>query len=180
LFGEIDNGKMILNDSGIMIKTVWHEIPVYYHGFNIHEFIVMPNHIHGIIQIISNPKPVGAGHCACPITEWQPIIGPSIIGPSIIGPSIIGPSIIGPSIIGQPRGVAPTTMSLFDIVHRFKTLTTKRYTDGVKNNNWPRFNKKLWQRNYYEHIIRDEKSYAQISAYIQTNPLKWQDDNYYD
>ncbi len=39
--------------------------------------------------------------------------------------------------------------------------------------------KKLWQRNYYEHIIRDENSYYQISEYIQTNPLKWQDDEYY-
>ncbi len=153
VFGEIKNGEMVLNDAGMMIKTVWHEIPVYYHGFNIHEFIIMPNHVHGIIQIISNPKPVGAGPCACPVNERQ-------------------------QQIGQPQGVAPT-MSLFDIVHRFKTLTTKRYMDGVKNNDWPRFNKKLWQRNYYEHIIRNEKSCYQISEYIQTNPVKWQDDKYY-
>ncbi|HDH05811.1 MAG TPA: hypothetical protein ENH01_08885 [Nitrospirae bacterium] len=83
-----------------------------------------------------------------------------------------------PPTNGQPRGGAPT-MSLSDVMHRFKTLTTKRYTDGVKNNDWPRFNKKLWQRNYYEHIIRDENSYYQISEYIQTNPLKWQDDKYH-
>jgi len=60
LFGEIKNGEMVLNDAGMMIKTVWHEIPVYYHKFNVREFVVMPNHIHRIIQIISNPKPVGA------------------------------------------------------------------------------------------------------------------------
>jgi REP element-mobilizing transposase RayT len=52
-----------------MINDVWQEIPVYYHGFNIHEFVVMPNHIHGIIEITSTPKiaspPVGAGPCAC-------------------------------------------------------------------------------------------------------------------
>ena len=154
VFGEIKNGEMVLNDAGMMIKTVWHEIPVYYHGFNIHEFIVMPNHVHGIIQIISNSKSVGAGPCACPINEWK-------------------------QIIGQPQGVAPT-MSLSDIVHRFKTLTTKRYTDGVKNNNWPRFDKRLWQRNYYEHIIRNEKTYYQISEYIETNPLKWKNDKYYE
>ncbi|HDZ62075.1 MAG TPA: hypothetical protein ENH40_02885 [Nitrospirae bacterium] len=80
--------------------------------------------------------------------------------------------------MGNHGGGAPT-MSLSDVMHRFKTLTTKRYTDGVKNNDWPRFNKKLWQRNYYEHIIRDENSYYQISEYIQTNPLKWQDDKYH-
>ncbi len=72
------------------------------------------------------------------------------------------------------------TMSLSDILHRFKTLTTKRYTDGVKQNNWPRFNKKLWQRNYYEHIIRDENSYFGIAEYTQTNPMKWQEDKYYE
>jgi len=161
LFGKIENREMILNDAGMMIKTVWHEIPVYYHEFNVYEFVVMPNHVHGIIQITSNSKSVGAGPRACPINEWQQINWKP------------------QKIIGQPQGVAPT-MSLSDIVHRFKTLTTKRYTDGVKNNDWARFNKKLWQRNYYEHIIRDEKSYYQISEYIQTNPMKWQDDKYYE
>jgi len=153
-FGGIKKGEIILNDAGKMIKTVWDEIPVYYQRFNVHEFIVMPNHIHGIIQIASNPNLVGAGPCAC------------------LNPCIAND-------IGQPQGVAPT-MSLSDVVHRFKTLTTKRYVDGVKNNGWPRFNKKLWQRNYYEHIIRDEKSYNKLSDYIINNPMSWQEDKYYE
>ncbi len=144
-FGEIQNGEMVLNDAGMMINTVWDEIPIYYNGFNLHEFVVMPNHVHGIIQII--PNPVGAT--------------------------------TGAGGVGGLSHVSVAPLSLSDIVHRFKTLTTKQYTDGVKNNNWPRFNKKLWQRNYYEHIIRDEKAYHQISEYIQTNPLTWQDDKYY-
>ncbi len=149
-----------MNDAAIMIKTVWHEIPEYYDEFNVHECVVMPNHVHGIIQIISNP--VGAGPRACPVC-----CRPNELQQKNVRPTK-----------GQPRGVAPT-MSLSDIVHRFKTLTTKQYTDGVKNNDWPRFNRKFWQRNYYEHIIRDENSYYQISEYIQTNPLKWLDDKYY-
>ena len=161
LFGEIEKGEMVLNDAGMMIKTVWHEIPAYYHKFNIRGFVVLPNHIHGIIQIMNKSDHVGAGPRACPINEWQQTNGQPR------------------KRIGQPQGVAPT-MSLSDIVHRFKTLTTKRYTDGVNNNDWPRFNKKLWQRNYYEHIIRGEKTYYQISEYIQTNPLKWRDDKYYE
>jgi len=48
------------------------------------------------------------------------------------------------------------TLSLGDMVHRFKAMTTKRYTDGVKQSGWPSFPGKLWQRNYWEHIIRDE------------------------
>ena len=152
LFGDIKNEGFIFNDSGRMVQTIWNEIPIYYDGFNIHEFVVMPNHIHGIIEIKN--KLVGAGPRACPDIDDE-------------------------STKGQPQGVAPT-MSLSDIVHRFKTLTTKRYTDGVKQKNWQRFDKKLWQRNYYEHIIRDENSYLKISKYIKTNPLKWQDDTYYE
>ena len=72
---------------------------------------------------------------------------------------------------GQPQGVAPT--GLGDIVHRYKTLTTKRYIDGVKNNHWRRFNGKLWQRNYWEHIIRNENEYQCIAQYIIDNPQKW-------
>jgi REP element-mobilizing transposase RayT len=58
-------------------------------------------------------------------------------------------------------------------VHRYKTLTTKRYIDGVKNNHWQRFNKKLWQRNYWEHIVRNENEYYRIAQYIVNNPKKW-------
>ena len=83
---------------------------------------------------------------------------------------------MGAQNVGQPRGIAPT---VGDVVGAFKSLSTNDYIRNVKQNNWQPFNKKLWQRNYYEHIIRDEKTYYQISEYIQTNPLKWQDDKYY-
>jgi REP-associated tyrosine transposase len=77
-----------------------------------------------------------------------------------------------PDDIGQPQGIAPT-MSLPDIVHRFKSLTTKRYIDGVKQNNWAPFSKKLWQRNYYDHIIRNEKELNGVREYIMNNPMRW-------
>ena len=142
LFGEIVNDEMVLNDAGVMIDEIWHEIPYYYHKFAIHELVIMPNHIHGIIEIVHNT--VGAGPRACPDDTSQ---------------------------TGQPQGVAPT--GLGDILHRFKTLTTKRYIDGVKNDDWPRFNGKLWQRNYWEHIVRNENEYNHIAQYIMDNPKKW-------
>lgn len=71
------------------------------------------------------------------------------------------------------------TLSLPDVVHRFKTMTTKRYIDGVKNNGWKSFDKRLWQRNYYEHIIRNEEDLLKIREYIANNPLNWlRDKNY--
>jgi REP-associated tyrosine transposase len=136
LFGKIKKGKMVLNDAGIMINVVWHEMPDHYKGININAFQIMPNHTHSIIQIINDNDHdhVGAGPCACPdINESYATTGK-------------------PREIGQPRGVAPT-LSLSDIVHRFKTLTTKRYTDGVKHYNWRRFDKKLWQCEKY-HLFK--------------------------
>jgi putative transposase len=76
---------------------------------------------------------------------------------------------------GQPQGVAPT-LSLPDVVHRFKTLTTKRYADGVKQSGWSPFVGRLWQRNYYEHIVRDEESLGRIIQYILDNPARWEFD----
>ena len=67
-----------------------------------------------------------------------------------------------PTLQGQPQGVAPTGLSFLslpDVVHRFKTMTTKRYTDGVKQNDRQPYPAKLWQRNYYEYIICDDKAY---------------------
>ena len=69
-----------------------------------------------------------------------------------------------------------TKLSLPDVVHRFKTLTTKKYIDGVKQYHWQPFDKKLWQRNYYEHIIRDEQSLHKIQEYIMNNPRDWERD----
>lgn len=65
------------------------------------------------------------------------------------------------------------------VVQWFKTMTTNEYIRGVKNLDWQKFNGKLWQRNYYEHIIRDEKSYNAITNYIIANPTNWKDDEFY-
>jgi len=65
---------------------------------------------------------------------------------------------------------------LGDIVHRFKTMTTKRYADGVKQCGWQSFAGKLWQRNYWEHIIRNEMELNRIRGYIHDNPSLWESD----
>ena len=136
LFGNIDNEKMYLSDAGKMIQTVWCDMPNYYAGVDIDEFIVMPNHIHGIVTITDT-------NCAAR------------------------------SVVGQPQGAAPTKLSLSDVVHRFKTMTTKRYADAVKQQGWPPFPGKLWQRNYWEHVVRNETDLLRIREYIHNNPTQW-------
>jgi REP element-mobilizing transposase RayT len=140
-----------MNEAGSMVQGVWDELASHYPCVSTDAFVVMPNHVHGIIMLTL----VGAGPHACPdlVQSWE----------------------------GQPRGVAPTkgdlpAMSLGDVVARFKTLTTKRYTEGVRQSGWSPFPGRLWQRNYYEHITRNERALNHIRRYILENPLRWAQD----
>ena len=159
LFGEIAGGEIVLNDAGRMVHRVWNELPLFYPGVDIDAFQIMPNHFHGIILL------VGAGPRACPTPDTGQ-----------------------PQGNGQPRGVALTGwngrdhgnttvgLSLPDVVHRFKTMTTKIYVDGVKQSGWPAFPGKLWQRNYYERIVRDADEMVRLQQYVLDNPQKWEYD----
>ncbi len=146
IFGSIDDGKMVFTEHGYMVHRIWNELSIKYSDIEIDEFVVMPNHIHGIIIL-----PVGAGPRACPNTEQS-------------------------KKKGQPQGVAPTRLSLADVVHHFKSFTTAQYRIGIKHSDWQSFSGKLWQRNYYEHIIRNENDLNSIREYIRYNPLKWDED----
>jgi len=77
---------------------------------------------------------------------------------------------------GHPHGGAPT---LGDVMDWFKTMTTNEYIRGVKQRNWKPFPSRLWQRNYYEHVIRDENELQEIREYIINNPAQWAEDEYY-
>ena len=67
-------------------------------------------------------------------------------------------------------------MSLPDVVHRFKSLTTARYRREVRKSDSQPFAGRLWQRNYYEHVIRDEDDLDRVRRYIEENPLRWDED----
>ena len=74
--------------------------------------------------------------------------------------------------LGQPQGVAPTRapLSLPEIVHRFKSLSTRRFAISIKNAESPCFPGRLWQRNYWERIIRNENEWQALRNYIRCNP----------
>ena len=71
----------------------------------------------------------------------------------------------------RPFGTIPGTLGR--VVQAFKSRTTHEYVMGVRNHAWPPFPGRLWQRNYYEHIIRNESDLNRIRDYIETNPLRW-------
>ncbi len=153
---------MKLNDAGLMIKNVWDEIRGNYRPVETDQFIIMPNHIHGIIML-----PAGATPRGCPFSTGED--SGQARGPAPTIPAQHRGN-------GHPQGDAPT-MSLPDVVHRFKSYTTARYRFGVALMNWPPFHGKLWQRNYYDRIIRNEKELTAIREYIRHNPAQWASDN---
>jgi hypothetical protein len=69
------------------------------------------------------------------------------------------------------QGAAPAALSLPNVIERFKSLTTTQYINGVKNKGWPTFEKRLWQRGYHDHIVRDEQDLTRIREYIRNNPI---------
>ncbi|MBF2025149.1 MAG: transposase [Oscillatoriales cyanobacterium C42_A2020_001] len=144
LFGEIWDGKMHLNDVGQMVQEVWQMLPERFPDITLEAFVVMPNHVHGIIRLVSNPVRVSTSDT---LTD---------------NPAIA---------LSRKRGA-----KLGDVIGAFKSISTHQYTIGVKQQHWEPFNQKLWQRNYYEHIIHDAKTFQRIQHYIQTNPQRWQFD----
>jgi len=95
---------------------------------------------------------------------------------------IVGATLCGRPVLqgqspesGQPHRVAPTLGNIVDW-DWFKTMTTNEYIRNVRQHNWPRFDAKLWQRNYYEHIIRNDVELNRIREYIANNPAKWAED----
>jgi len=125
-----------------------------YNNLSVDEYIIMPNHIHGIINI------VGAALCSRPIQNNQNNI---INNKNHIDS---GKNIVLPL---QYKGLG-------QYISWFKRMTTNKYIQNVKNNNWQPFNKRLWQRNYYDHVIRNDKSLDGIREYIVNNPKTWHND----
>jgi REP element-mobilizing transposase RayT len=138
LFGEIENGKIVLNDIGKIAQKCWLEIPNHFPHISLDEFIIMPNHIHGILEII-NPEPVG-GKNFCPLRASQ-------------------------DLPWQTKWAR----SLSSAVRGFKIGVTK----WCNENNHQYF---LWQRNYYDRIIRNENELNRIREYIRNNLANWERD----
>ena len=167
-FGKIEDGKMILNEAGKMVNDEWLKLPERFPNIRLHEYIVMTNHFHAILEIIPDDA----------------------VGATLV----VAPENGGGLGMGQPRGVAPTKnppenptknppenptknpseniqkkKTLGDIMGAFQSITTVKYIQGVKTKDWKRFDRRLWQRNYWEHIIRNEKAYNKITKYIKNN-----------
>ena len=161
LLGEITNGEMILNEYGKIVNDEWQYLQTKYPHIVLCEYVIMPNHFHGIVAI-TDAIPVGAGSA-------RPQIRPNNFHCENNGNNdvVVGDlGDLGDLGAGKPRPYVPM---LGNIIGYFKYQTTKKINLPVK----------LWQRNFHEHIIRNEKSHQYIANYIVNNPAKWDNDKYY-
>jgi putative transposase len=133
LFGHVVNGEMHSNEAGEIARRCWEDLPHHFPLVELDAFVVMPNHLHGIITV-----PGRGTACRAPTTEQ----------------------------FGKPSvGSIPT------VVRSYKSSATRsinlvRGTPGIP----------VWQRGYYEHIVRSEPELMAIREYIQGNPAQWDDD----
>lgn len=145
LFGDIVNGAMQLNEYGEIVKQEWLRSAVIRTNIELDEFIVMPNHFHGIIIIDKNlsiTPQIARANSRSPLRQSNKPIMP-----------LMKPKSLSSLMAGFKSSVT-------------KQINTIRYTPGSK----------IWQRNYYEHIIRNEKALNNIRQYIINNPLSWDND----
>jgi len=124
-FGNIREGKLDLNRYGETVNQGWYDLPRHYPNGSLDSFVIMPNHVHGII-VIDNENVVGNGLKPFP------------------------------------------THGLSEIIRGFKTFSSRKINEEIEIDN-----KFQWQKSFYDHIIRDERSLDLIREYIQNNPLKW-------
>ncbi|MFN8483222.1 MAG: transposase [Anaerolineae bacterium] len=158
LLGEIHAGSLQLNAAGEMVQRVWEKMTERFSHTALDAYVVMPNHFHAIIWLVS-PSDASA------LNGW---LGQDASDVSV-GRDISEGQAQG---LPLPRG----REGLGEIIGAFKSLTTVDYIDGVRQLGWPAFKGRLWQRNYWEHIIRDDASLERLRDYIQTNPQRWQED----
>jgi REP element-mobilizing transposase RayT len=166
LFGNIVNSQLVLNDAGKMVERWYLELLNKYPDIECDAYVVMPNHFHAIIVNTGFPGIVGADLCVCPEKDYP--------DNNSVCPENIGNGHGFGNEEGEHAGSPLRT-----VIQWFKTMTTNEYIRGVKTKDWQPFNKKLWQRNYYEHIIRNEQSYRNISDYIVQNPTRWERDKFF-
>jgi REP element-mobilizing transposase RayT len=149
IFGEITNGEITLRDLGRIAKNCWEEIPDHFENVVLDEFVIMPNHIHGIIVINSKIKSDNINNAKCRGVKFN-----------------------APTKNNKSQyysDISPKPGSISVIIRTFKSTITR----WCKKNGFRNFR---WQRNFYDRIIRNEKELSHIRQYIINNPLNWQVD----
>ena len=136
LFGQVVAGKVSASRLGAIVEDSWAGLPDHYGNVILDAFILMPNHVHGVIIIHDEPTVVGAG----------------------LKPAL------APAVTSRRHGLP-------EIVRAFKTFSSRRINELRASPGTP-----VWQRGFYDHVIRNESELDAVRAYIADNPRKWSED----
>jgi REP element-mobilizing transposase RayT len=148
LFGSLVNDSMEPNAVGSMIERWWAELPRKFPRVEIDAFVVMPNHVHGLLfingaDVVLNEAQVQhgeGGHTGPPLQV--------------------------------PKAPLPR------VIQWFKTMSTNAYFAGVRDSGWTPVAGKVWQRGYYDHVVRRDEELNDIRQYIIDNPRRWSEDEH--
>jgi REP element-mobilizing transposase RayT len=132
LFGDLVAGEMRLNEFGMIAQDAWDDLPKHYSHVELDQFVIMPNHVHGIVVLKNGGR----------VTDHAPTLE-----------------------LSQKRHGFP------EIVRAFKTFSAKRLNQLRNNPGCP-----VWQRNYFERVIRNDDNLSKAREYIVNNPMKWESD----
>jgi REP element-mobilizing transposase RayT len=149
LFGRIINEEMQLSETGRIVEAEWLNVEVARTNVKLDQFVVMPNHFHGILWIEENNEGTECRGTACCAPTRTASCAPTF-----------------PAL---PRFGHVVSGSLSAIIRGFKSAVTNRLNKMSNTGG-----NTLWQRNFYEHVIRNERSLNRIREYIVNNPLSWE------
>lgn len=147
LFGDVIGGEMRLNEAGSLVLRAWNDLPDHYAHASLDAFVVMPNHVHGVIVLGDGVERAGLRPAPTP----APTAGPTSV-----------------PIKPHPSKVH----ALPEIMRAFKSFSARRI-----NEHRNKAGEQVWQRNYYEHVIRNERELNEIREYIICNPQNWECDD---
>jgi len=174
-FGKMADGKMALNDAGKTVQTIWNELPQSFRNAELDAFVVMPNHIHGIVVITNDEDTHRRGAIyRAQIDEHEQMTNVNMSCTNTLGAinrasaTTNDASIVGGFVNAKNPMIHE---NLVRILRWFKGRAAFACRETI-----PYF---AWQRNYYENINRDDKDYARIVEYIENNPIRWEIDRFY-
>ena len=161
VLGDVVDGRVRLSEFGRLAHSVWSELPRHYSHVRLDAWVVMPNHVHGIVMLEPSDDVVGAGLKPAPTIENEL---PSMVLDASRSRRV-DRTVLKPAPTGRRQHGLP------EVVRAFKTYSARRINAARGATGTP-----FWQRNYYEHVIRDEESLDRIREYIVYNPARWDED----
>jgi len=155
-FGEIINHEMILNDIGHLAFHFWNEIPAHFPFVHLGNFVIMPNHIHGILIINKIAETPNLGISAAPEPDGQTHVQTPNLGIST-----------NPGGESMGKWKPGTIGSIVNQYKRICTINARKINPGFG-----------WQPRFHDHIIRNDQEFDRIEYYITNNPRQWNGDKF--